>query len=94
MTFWEDKSNKKFRKEFLYIALISHQGDFRVHLTPKVYVENDDFLEENENEKSLKKKKGFRYLYQQKKEIIKKEVEMIIFDPFYESKLINKQVEV
>jgi hypothetical protein len=64
IVFYETKTNEKFRKEFLYLSLISNTAEYRVSIMPKIFDENSEINQESEDEKSLKKKKSHRYLYQ------------------------------
>ena len=80
--------------------MTSHVGDYQVIIKPIIYKdlkkkpkltelgrdEMGDSITNLTHEE--KKERNFRFQYKKKKELINKEIDMILEDPFYQSKLI------
>lgn len=103
VVFGQALKGQKFKAEFLYVALSSGVADaqrigavgaqhFQVQVTPKFFVEHQD-RKANEDEDDgtnhrMIGKKLSHTTHEATKEMIKKEVQKIVQDPFYQSSLV------
>lgn len=98
---FEAGKETSFKSEYLYMAFTSEDGNFSVEVTPKFIYEPGTFNDPNivANKKLLKEKQETDekditdMAYDEKKVKIKSEIQNLLQDPFYNSKLIQRQQE-
>ena len=95
---FEAGKESSFKSEFLYIAFTSEEGNFSVEVTPKFFYEPGSFNDPNQVHNKITQKELLEITkdiiempYDEKKAKIKSEIQSLLQDPFYNSKLIERQ---